>query len=322
MPAKNKFTISTEDSGQRLDHFISAKFPENTRSYFTKNIKNGNITVNNKPVKPGYDLMENDSVVLKIVEPDTTLKATNIKLDLIFEDDDLLVINKPAGLTVHPGNGTENDTLVNGLLFYTNSLALKGKSNRPGIVHRLDKNTSGLLVVAKNDKTHAGLRRQFDTKTIKRTYWSLVWGTTKENSGIIHTHIDRSKKVPTKMAVTKTGREAITHWKVLRDYKYFTLMQLNLETGRTHQIRLHMNWLGNPVVGDKDYNGRNSQLARLTPNLKKRGQHLLQLVENQFLHAKELSFIHPTTGKVVTFNSDLPPKLKSVLHKLPDLFLL
>jgi len=176
--------------------------------------------------------------------------------------------------------------------------------------------------VAKNNKAHAALRKQFDSKTISRTYWSLVWGVPKEQDGTIHTHIDRSKKDPTKMAVTKTGREAITHWQVLKDYNYFALLKLNLETGRTHQIRLHMNWMGNPVVGDNDYNGRDSQLARLPDNLRKRGQHLLKLVERQFLHAKELSFIHPATNEMVNFTSELPENLQTALDKMNDLFLL
>jgi 23S rRNA pseudouridine1911/1915/1917 synthase len=322
MPDNTKIIVDEKDSGNRIDLFLSEYFSEHTRSYFTRHIKEAQILVNNNKVKPGYLLQDNDEIELKIVEKPINLQPAPMTLDIIFEDEDILVINKPAGLTVHPGKGTEGDTLVNGLLYYTRNLALKNSSERPGIVHRLDKNTSGLLVVAKNDMAHLGLRKQFDSKTISRTYWSLVWGAPGEKQGTIHTCIDRSKKDPTKMAVTKTGREAITHWQILKDFNYLTLLQLNLETGRTHQIRLHMNWMGNPVVGDQDYNGRESQLARLPDNLRKRGQHLLNLVPQQFLHAKELSFLHPVSAEKVHFSCELPDNLQKALNKIPDLFLL
>lgn len=321
MPGKN-ILVGENESNQRLDIFLSNNFPDNTRSYFTKHIKNGNILVNGTSVKPGYILQRNDSLQLEIVEAKTNLEPAEIALDIVFEDDHILVINKPAGLTVHPGKGTAGDTLVNALLHHTKTLALKGHSDRPGIVHRLDKFTSGLLIIAKNDKAHVALRKQFDDKTISRTYWSLVWGIPKEKSGTINTFIDRSKKDPTKMAVARTGKNAITHWEVEKEFNFFSLLKLNLETGRTHQIRLHMNWIGNPVVGDKDYNGRETQLSRLPENMRKRGQHLLKLVSDQFLHAKKLEFIHPATKENMSFESELPPNLKSALEKLPDLFLL
>lgn len=322
MQDNNRIIVDEKGQGKRIDLFLSKLFPEHTRSFFTRHIKSANIVVNNIKVKPGYILQHNDIIEISIVEEVTNLEPAQMDLDIVYEDDNLIVINKPAALTVHPGRGTEGDTLVNALLYHTQNLALKEKSDRPGIVHRLDKNTSGLLVVAKNDKTHVALREQFDTKTISRTYWALVWGVPKEKSGTIHTFINRSRKDPTKMAVTKSGKEAITHWRVLKEYNYFSLLQLNLETGRTHQIRLHMNWIGHPVVGDEDYNGRESQLARLPENLRKRGQHLLKIVPNQFLHAKELSFIHPATKKIVQFTSELPDNLQTALSKLPDLFLL
>lgn len=322
MPDNQQLKISANDAGKRLDLFLAERFAEQTRSYFTRHIKSEEINVNNTSVKPGYILQKDDIITIAVSEPVSSLEPAAIDLDIIYEDEDIIVINKPAGLTVHPGKGTEADTLVNALLYHTEKLALKGSSDRPGIVHRLDKYTSGLLVVAKNDQAHNKLRKQFDTKTISRTYWSLVWGVPKENSGTIHTFIDRSRKDPTKMAVTRKGREAITHWELMKDFRYFSLLKLRLETGRTHQIRLHMNWLGNPVVGDEDYNGRDSQLARLPDNLRKRGLHLLKLVPNQFLHAKELSFIHPKTNKEVIFKSELPENLQTALDKLPDLFLL
>jgi 23S rRNA pseudouridine1911/1915/1917 synthase len=322
MPDNVKIIVDEKDSGNRIDLFLCEYFTDHTRSYFTRHIKAAHILVNHNKVKPGYLLQDNDEIELRIIEQKTNLTPAAIDLDIVFEDDDILVINKPAGLTVHPGKGTEADTLVNGLLYYTQNLALKNSSDRPGIVHRLDKHTSGLLVVAKNDKAHLHLRKQFDRKTITRTYWALVWGVPKDQLGTIQTQIGRSRKDPTKMAVTKTGREAITHWQILRDYNFLALLQLNLETGRTHQIRLHMSWMGNPVVGDHDYNGRDSQLTRLPDNLRKRGQHLLKLISHQFLHAKELSFIHPQTQEKISFTTELPDYLQIALDKIPDLFLL
>lgn len=322
MHNNHTLNITPEQAGERADKFLAHTFPQKTRSWFTRFLKSGEISINGKKVKPGYILQAGDVLHIAIEERPTNLQPANIPLNIVFEDDDIIVVNKPAGLTVHPGKGTEGDTLVNALLNYTSHLALSGQSERPGIVHRLDKHTSGLLVVAKNDAAHLGLRRQFDSKTIARTYWSLVWGEPKEEQGTVHTHIDRSKKDPTKMAVTRSGKEAITHWRIKEKYSYVTLLQLNLETGRTHQIRLHMNFIGFPVVGDKDYNGRETQLTRLPSNLKRRGQHLLNMVPQQFLHAKKLTFLHPRTQEQVHFESPLPAHLQQALDKLSDIFLL
>lgn len=323
MSIKRKITVETEHHGKRLDLFLQENFPDKTRSFFTKNIKNNSIMVNGVAVKPGQKLVTGDIIAIDIVAETTNLQPADIRLDIIFEDEAIIVVNKPAGITVHPGTGTAADTLVNALLNYTRQLAFIGSSDRPGIVHRLDKNTSGLLVVAKSDAVHRKLQKQFDTKTIHRTYQALVWGIPAEGQGTIHTFINRSRKDPTKMAVTKTsGKEAITHWKALREFTYFTLLQFNLETGRTHQIRLHSNFMGCPIVGDPDYNGRETQLPRLPSNLKKRGHHLFKLLDRQFLHAIELTFIHPLTNQPCTFKTPLPADLQNVLDKINDLFLL
>jgi len=323
MALKQTFIVPTEHNGKRLDLFLLACLPDKTRSFFTKNIKGQHILVNGNKVKPGQKLESGDRVDVDVIDEVTNLQPADIPLDIIFEDEALLVINKPAGLTVHPGKGTAADTLVNALLNYTDKLAFMGTSDRPGIVHRLDKHTSGLLVVAKNDATHLKLQKQFDAKTIHRTYRALVWGIPAEQTGTVHTFINRSRKDPTKMAVTKTsGKEAITHWKTLKAFTYFALLQFNLETGRTHQIRLHSNFMGCPIVGDPDYNGRETQLSRLPPNLRKRGQHLFKMLDRQFLHATELTFIHPLTDMPRTFNAPLPKDLQTVLDKIDDLFLL
>jgi 23S rRNA pseudouridine1911/1915/1917 synthase len=193
---------------------------------------------------------------------------------------------------------------------------------RPGIVHRLDKNTSGLLVVAKHDMTHQKLQKQFTTRTIKRGYWALVWGVMSEKEGRIETGIGRSRRDPTKMTVSSAGRLSVTHYILLRDFYYCSLLSLRLETGRTHQIRVHMKHIHHPVVGDPEYDGRERQLSRLPVNLKKRGMRLLELLPSQFLHAKTLEFIHPVRNELMRFETPLPTGLQSVLDKLPQILLL
>ncbi len=303
----------------RLDKYLPRVIPEKSRSFFTRHIQTGHITVNGQSEKPGYTLRAGDVLRIDIPEKENRLLENNIKLDIIHEDASVMVINKPAGLTVHPGNGTENDTLVNGLIHYTHTLAFFGESDRPGIVHRLDKNTSGLLVVAKTDAAHRFIQQQFATRTIKRVYTALVWGVPRESSGTLHTYISRSRKDPTKMRITRDkGKEAITHWKTIREYHYFTLLKVRLDTGRTHQIRIHMASMHHPVVGDPEYNGREKQLATLPSNLRRRGIHLLKKLDRQFLHAGALSFIHPDTRREIHFTAPLPEDLKEVqthLHK-------
>ncbi len=310
------------EAGERLDLFLAKSFPHRTRSYFNKQIKKNNILLNGKSVKSGYILQKGDEISLTLEDETRGLDAADIPLDIVYEDEALLVINKPAGLTVHPGKGTENDTLVNALLNYTDKLAMIGRTDRPGIIHRLDKYTTGLLVIAKNDQAYHALRAQFEKKEIHRIYNALVWGHFSQKEDTIITFINRSRRDPTRMAVSKDGREAVTRYKVLQDYTYFTLLEIRLETGRTHQIRVHMNYIHHPVVGDPDYSGRESQLNRLPPQLKRRGQHLLKLLPHQALHARKLTFIHPLSAETVSFESPLPENLQAALEKLKTMFLL
>jgi 23S rRNA pseudouridine1911/1915/1917 synthase len=315
-----KYTIA---EGERLDQFLGSSNADNTRSYYNKKIKKGEIVVNEKTVKSGYILQQGDIISITPDEEDRSMEAADIPLDIIFEDEALLVVNKPTGLTVHPGKGTTNDTLVNALLNYTDKLSMIGHTDRPGIVHRLDKFTSGLLVVTKTDTAYHALRKQFENKEIHRIYNALVWGSfVDEGSTTIETFINRSRRDPTKMAVSKTGKEAITHYKVLQDFSYFSFLEVWLETGRTHQIRVHMNHIHHPVVGDPDYKGRDSQLKRLPVELKRRGIHLLKLLQHQALHAKKLSFIHPLSKEKVSFESPLPDNMQTALEKLKMMFLL
>lgn len=323
MTDNKKIYISAQNSGQRLDHFLAEKFPAYSRSYFSKLIRNKYVLLNEQPVKSGYILHDRDMIDIHFFVEQSDLSAADIPLDIVFEDEALVVVNKAAGMAVHPGRGTRGDTLVNALLHhYAGNLSRIGDADRPGIVHRLDKYTSGLLVVAKNDQVHRHLRRQFDEHTIHRVYNALVWGSMKDNAGTIHTHIQRSRRDPTRFTVAAKGKEAITHYKVLHDFLYVSLLEVRLDTGRTHQIRVHMQHLHHPVVGDEVYNGRDSQIKQLPFQLQKRAGHLLNLLPHQALHAKKLSFIHPLTGKEVSFECDLPAELRTALDKLPHLFML
>lgn len=319
---KFTFVVTSEEAGVRLDIYLSAKISEISRSQIAKLNKDAKITVNNRKVKSGYLLQSGETVVCIVERRSSDVPAVEMPLNIVYEDDEVLVVNKAPGIAVHPGKGTENDTLVNALLFHTGQLPDAGASERPGIVHRLDKFTSGLLVVAKTNRAMRHLRAQFDTRTIHRLYWALVWGQVKEAQGTIDTNLNRSRRDPTRFTVTKEGRRAITHWKLLDDFQYAALVQCVLDTGRTHQIRVHMNHINHPVIGDGDYNGRESQIKNLPSNLQKRGRHLLKLLTRQALHAKELSFIHPATNEEVRFEAPLPEDMAQALEKLPQLFLL
>ncbi|NOX90237.1 MAG: RluA family pseudouridine synthase [Calditrichaeota bacterium] len=314
--------VDNEDIGYRLDVYLTNRFKEHSRSYFYRLIKNRYVLVNNEPAKSGYILRKGDEITVHFKEVDIDLQPAPIPIDIVYEDDDIIVINKPAGMVVHPGKGNESNTLVNALLHYTSRLADTGEAVRPGIVHRLDKDTSGLIIIAKNDLAQRKLRRQFDTKEIFRIYWALVWGDFAEEKDTIRASIARSRKNPIKFVVDERGRHAITHYRVLKRFRYVTLIEVKLETGRTHQIRVHMTHIHHPVVGDQLYNGRETQLLNLPDNLRKRGLHLLKLLPYQTLHAKKLIFLHPRTGEKMEFESDLPENFRLALQKLPDLFML
>jgi 23S rRNA pseudouridine1911/1915/1917 synthase len=316
------FEIPENTEQQRLDKYLSEKYSDKTRSSFTKLIKSGHVRVNDQEVKSGYIIHPHDRIHLSFKQNNTTIQPADIPINIMYEDDHIIVIDKEAGLVVHPGRGTENDTLVNALLYHTKDLSSTNTEERPGIVHRLDRYTSGLLVVAKTDQAHVHLQKQFDTRTIHRTYWALVWGKKETDHETIQTCISRSKKDPTKMTVSKTGRKAITHIRTLQTFEYATLLEVELDTGRTHQIRVHMNYIHHPVIGDLEYNGRESQLKRLPQNLRKRGTHLLKILQRQALHAKKLIFIHPAINQKMEFESDLPADFAEALKKLPSLFLL
>lgn len=294
------FSAEAEQNGVRTDVFLSEKTGL-TRSRIKRLADDGKVAVNGV-VSPAKKLLkEGDAVHLEI--PDDRpldLEPRDIPVGIVYQDDDLAVIDKPQGLTVHAGSGTDGDTLVNALLFRLDHLSGINGTLRPGIVHRIDKNTSGLLVVAKNDRAHLSLSGQIAEKTCRRVYVALLEGVVRQDEGTIETYLSRSDRDRTKMAVSAHGRRAVTHYRVLRRYAQYTLCEFRLETGRTHQIRVHAKYMGHPVVGDPEYGYKNQKFK----------------LNGQLLHAKELSFLHPTTGERMTFTAPLPDYFEAVLKKL------
>ena len=295
---ENKIIIA--DKSERLDVFLSEKL-DKTRSAVKKLVDDGEITVNGNKVKAGRTLKIGEEIFVNIPDPvKLDLEAENIPLDIIYQDKDIAIINKPQGMTVHAGNGTHGSTLVNALLYHLDSLSGINGVIRPGIVHRIDKDTSGLLVVAKNDEAHLSLSEQIKNKTCHRIYLALLEGTVKQNDGVIDTFIGRSDKNRTMMAVKDSGRRAVTHFKVFKRYKEFTFAEFRLETGRTHQIRVHCKYIGHPIVGDPVY-GYEKQKFKLN---------------GQLLHAWKLELTHPSTGERMSFEAPLPDYFQAVLQKL------
>ena len=290
----------TNDVGVRVDVFLSGVL-EITRSHVKKLCDQGYLAINGKQSKANYVLRLNDKVEISFPEvKNLDIEPENIPLKIVYQDDDLAVIDKPQGLTVHAGNGTNGSTLVNALLYHLDNLSGINGVIRPGIVHRIDKNTSGLLVVAKNDVAHVSLAKQIEKKTCRRMYLALLEGVVKEDSGRIETYIERNKKDRTKMAVSNSGRQAITDFKVVKRFKENTLCEFSLKTGRTHQIRVHSKYIGHPVVGDKEYGYKNQKFK----------------LEGQLLHAYKLKFVHPSTGKEIEFESPIPDYFEKILKSL------
>lgn len=291
-----------ESGGERLDVFVSDKAGV-SRSHAKKLIDDGHVLVNGAPEKCSYAVKAGDEVSVNEPPLQTLdVKPVNIPIEIIYQDDDLAVINKPQGLTVHAGNGTGDDTLVNALLYSLDKLSGINGVLRPGIVHRIDKDTSGLLLVAKNDAAHLSLAEQIEKKTCKRYYLALLHGNVKQNEGRIDNFISRSQKDRTAFAVSPKGRRAITDYKVLKRYEGYTLCEFSLWTGRTHQIRVHSKFLGAPVVGDKLYGPKKCPFN----------------LNGQLLHAYKISFTHPKSGERLTFECPLPDYFSSTLKKLKE----
>lgn len=299
------FVVGEDFVQERLDNFVCDKFKDRTRSQIKNLIENGKVLLNGKVKKAGEKLKLNDKVDVIIEKPkEVKIEKQNIKLDIVYQDEDLAVINKPQGMVVHPAVGNFSGTLVNALLYNIKDLSGINGELRPGIVHRLDKNTAGLLVVAKNDKSHLDLQKQIQSKTCKRFYKAIVIGNVKDDDGIIETYIGRSSKDRKKMAVTdsKNGRIAITHYKVLERFNGYTFVEFELKTGRTHQIRVHCaEVLKTPILGDFDYAERQKNIYHLN---------------GQLLCAYKIEFNQPTTGERLSFNIDLPDYFEIVLQTL------
>ena len=296
-------TLLADTSGERLDAFLARTVPELTRSAAQKMIEAGNVLRGGKKAKKNDKLNIGDEIALTIPEPKAVdIEAKEIPLDIVYEDDDVVVINKPKGLVVHPAAGHQDDTLVNGLLYAMgDSLSGINGELRPGIVHRIDKDTSGLLAVAKNDLAHTVLASQLKDHSMHRVYDAIVCGSFRENSGTVDAPIGRHPSDRKKMCVTmRNSKEAVTHWEVVARYRGYTHIRCKLETGRTHQIRVHMAHIGHPILGDTVYGHKKAELGQ----------------DSQCLHAGQLCFAHPRDGRPIMVFADLPPYFKQVIAKL------
>ncbi len=312
------WTCTPEESGIRLDKFLSDRMPEQSRSRLQKWIEQGCFLHNGEPVGKKEKLAAGDVITLILLpdEPESGLVPEEIPLNVVYEDESLLVVDKPKGMVTHPGNGVHSGTLANALAFRYKSLSDVNGPLRPGILHRLDKDTSGLLVVAKDNTAHINLARQLEARDISRVYHAIVWREPGKREGIIDAPIARNPRDPLKMGVHQGGKRAVTHYRVLAYYQFASYLEMTLDTGRTHQIRVHLAYINHPVVGDPTYGGRQNLLGRIQPIHQPFAAKLLSHFESQALHAHQLSFNHPVTGVRLAFTSPLPPEMLAALEFL------
>ncbi len=319
-----KFSVEEGDIGKRVDIFLSNNIKFLTRSNLKKLIEQNQLKINNSTViYPATKLKKEDKVLINIIsKKNDHVKPKNIKLDIVYEDNDLLVINKPKGMVVHPGAGNKEETLVNALTFkYKGNLSNLNGMLRPGIVHRIDKDTSGLLVVAKNNLSHSNLGKQFSKHSIKRKYFCLIWGLIRPLNGKINTFITRDKRNRQLMTVSELkGKRAITNYKTVKVFNIknipkISLIECSLETGRTHQIRVHLKYKGSSLIGDQKYGKKKYKFKKINSEFQK----LLSNFKGQALHAKTLEFFHPVTNKSMSFNSNLPSEFKKMIDFLRKL---
>ena len=312
------------DPGQepyRIDKFLMDRLPNVTRNKVQQGIKDGFVKVNGQEVKPNFKVKANDEIVVALPEPprESEIIPEDISLNIIYEDDDLLVVNKEPGMVVHPAYNNWSGTLVNALTFHFKQLPnMKNNEGRPGLVHRIDKDTSGLLVIAKSEQAMSGLAKQFFDHSIERTYYALVWGVPRDEMGTIDVYLGRSEKdrrVTVAIEDRSRGRNAVTHYKKLEDLRYVSLIQCNLETGRTHQIRAHLKYLGHPLFNDATYGGDRIIKGTQFSKYKAFVDNAFKLLPRHALHAKSLGFVHPVTKQFMQFNSELPEDFIAVLEK-------
>lgn len=316
------------DKGQepmRIDKFLHNRIEGVSRNKIQNAAKDGSIFVNGNPVKANHKIQAGDEIQIKMTTPvrEYTLEPEDIPIDVVYEDDTLAVVSKPAGLVVHPGSGNYTGTLVNGLLHRFNELAKEKDETRPGLVHRIDKNTSGLLVVAKTDEALTHLAEQFFNKTTKRKYQALVWGDFDEEEGTVDVNLGRDQRYRKKMDTYPDedfGKPAVTHYKVLKRFGYVTFIECELETGRTHQIRVHMKHLGHPLFNDEVYGGDRVVKGTVYSKYKQFIDNCFKIMPRQALHAKSLGFVHPITGEEMFFESELPEDFQALLEKWENYF--
>jgi 23S rRNA pseudouridine1911/1915/1917 synthase len=312
------------DPGQspiRIDKFLSDRLPNASRNKIQSAISEGFIQVNQQGIKSNYKVRAKDVITVSLPEPprDTDVIPEDISLDITYEDSSLMIVNKPAGMVVHPAYNNWTGTLVNALVYHFSNLPeMPDNEGRPGLVHRIDKDTSGLLVIAKTEHALNKLAKQFFDHSIERTYWALVWGVPEPAAGTINMHIGRSikdRRIMTAFPDGEQGKPAISHYRVLKDLRYVSIVECRLETGRTHQIRAHMKYLGHPIFNDCTYGGDKILKGTVFSKYRSFVQNCFQMMPRQALHAKTIGFIHPDTGKHVQFDSGLPDDFKGVLEK-------
>lgn len=317
MTERRRIQVEPEAAGQRLDAYIADRVPDLSRTRAAQLIQAGAVQLNGDTARKSERLSAGDTIALEIPDPEPShIEPEDIPLTIVYEDRDLLVVDKPAGLVVHPAPGHRSGTLVNALLHHVGDLSGIGGVMRPGIVHRLDKDTSGLLVVAKHDRAHRALARALKQRTIRRVYLAASWGHLDQDSVTVDAPVGRSRRDRKRMAVIESGRRAVTHFERLERWPAADLVQARLETGRTHQIRVHLAHLGHPVVGDAQYGGGGAR--GISGRDRSWAVELERRVPRQFLHAHELSFRHPRTGETLTFEAPLPPLLAAVAHWARD----
>ena len=304
----------------RIDKFLLLRLSNTTRTKIQKSISSGNVFCNDLPVKSNYKVKPNDKISIRFsYEPyNKEIIPENIPLDVVFEDSEIVIINKPSNMVVHPSYGHYTGTLVHAILYRFKDIKANSETQRPGLVHRLDKNTTGLIVIARTEHALTFLSEQFVSRTIKRTYVALVWGDVKEDKGTITGNIGRNKKNRKIMTVFKDsseGKHAVTHYEVLERFRYVTLVKCYLETGRTHQIRVHMKHIGHPLFNDNEYGGDKILRGTTFSKYKQFVQNCFKILPRQALHAISLSLKHPKSGKIVSFNTDLPSDLKNIINR-------
>ncbi|UXP34118.1 RluA family pseudouridine synthase [Reichenbachiella agarivorans] len=305
----------------RIDKFLMDRLPNVTRNKVQEGIKDGSVKVNDLIVKPNYKIRPGDVVVVALSEPpkDTDIIPEEIPLNIVYEDDDLLVVNKEAGMVVHPAYQNWSGTLVHALTWHFQNLpTMPNNDGRPGLVHRIDKDTSGLLVIAKTEKAMTSLAKQFFDHSIERTYYALVWGEPTEEKGTINVNLGRSlkdRRITAPFPEGDFGRTAITHYEVIKSLRYVSLLKCNLETGRTHQIRAHLKYIGHPLFNDATYGGDKILKGTTFTKYKQFVDNCFKMIPRQALHAKSLGFVHPSTNKFVQFDSELPSDFQSVIEK-------